>query len=580
MRRSSAPALAALILSATGCPGCAPDLGPRPEVVEPAFGDPSGATAVVIRGQFRVKTIQDLSTPSGNSVDVTYQAWLDGTPLGQVRWLDEHTLAAVVPAGLSAGLHGLEVQDPAGRRGALADAFFAGIPAVELLSVDPFGNGTRFLQVNGWRGALLVGPDDAARSLAILEPAGGVPVVRGLALPRDTENAGSTSRNTWAGAPPYPSLGSAACVIDSTSACGPDNENARGLFTTATVGGAEWAVAGPVRESGDAHYVYLAAAADDASPLPFRYVDLTTAMGVEADGLTALVSAGHRLYAGFGGTTPQLVVLRATPPPKGLDASGQDAEELGLDLMPGVGRHGTPPNGAPNVVVDALAEFGGLLYVANNGGLVRATVADPKYYQEGEWVACSPSAAAWGAKQSVTTLSTGSLEPRTRAVPALVAWGGRLHAIRNTSSGPQLWVCAPATSPGPAQCDPGDWSLAAPNLSGDPQLSQMNDAGNVRATLLAATAAWLYVGFDNAATGVQIYRTTTATPVNAADFRGEGGCVAGTTGCRGMGGNGLGNPARNTRIQDARALAPPGAAGLYFTTGNGSDPARLYRILD
>jgi hypothetical protein len=38
--------------------------------------------------------------------------------------------------------------------------------------------------------------------------------------------------------------------------------------------------------------------------------------------------------------------------------------------------------------------------------------------------------------------------------------------------------------------------------------------------------------------------------------------------------------ARNTHIFDARALAPSGRVGLYFTAGNGTDPVRVYQILD
>jgi hypothetical protein len=213
--------------------------------------------------------------------------------------------------------------------------------------------------------------------------------------------------------------------------------------------------------------------------------------------------------------------------------------------------------------------------------MVRATVAAPESYASspGHWAACTPSAPAWAAKASVTTLFTSGLEPRARAVPALVPWQGRLLAVRNTQDGPQLWSCNPAASGDPAACDPGDWSLVAQNLSGDAQLSQLGDAGNTRATLLVATGAWLYLGFDNGA-GVQLYRTAAATPVNASDFQGQGGCAAGTAGCQGLGGNGLGDAARSTRFQDGKALSPPGAAGLYFTTGNGSDPARLHRILD
>lgn len=57
--------------------------------------------------------------------------------------------------------------------------------------------------------------------------------------------------------------------------------------------------------------------------------------------------------------------------------------------------------------------------------------------------------------------------------------------------------------------------------------TRANDPGNTRAGLLVATGSWLFLG-----------------------------------------------------LLDAHALSPGGVAGLYFTAGNGSDPARLYGVPD
>lgn len=361
------------------------------------------------------------------------------------------------------------------------------------------------------------------------------------------------------------------------------------MFSVETIGGAEWAVAG---QGGlhDVRYVYLAPAG--AAPLSFHYVDLSRVLRPPSPGwgwgLTAVATVQGVIYLGFSGYIPQLVGLRVLPDAPGLDANqGTDADGLSLDSMPGVGGNGSPRNFAFIKLVDALAAFGGRLYVANSGGLVRSTVALPRAYDAypGDWAACTPSAPAYAAKVSISTpmaYDAGvNVEPSGRAFPALAEWKGRLFTIRNTYTGPQLWACSPTSPSDIGQCDPGDWLLASPNNpSGDAQASQMNDAGNTHATLLVATASWLYVGFENAATGVQIFRTAAAAPMSSTDFHGEGGCEAGAVGCQGLGGDGLGDPARNTHIFDARALAPSGRVGLYFTAGNGTDPVRVYQILD
>jgi hypothetical protein len=227
--------------------------------------------------------------------------------------------------------------------------------------------------------------------------------------------------------------------------------------------------------------------------------------------------------------------------------------------------------------VDALASFGGRLYAGNNGGLVRSTVAQPR--SSADWTACTPTNSSYAAKGSITSSVGVNLQPKDRAIPAFATWNGRLFAIRN-ADGPQLWMCDPAATGDPTACDPGDWTLAAPNPSGDPDLTQLGDSGSSRAALLVATASWLYVGLESGASGVRLFRTSVAAPTSRADFRGQGNCVAGTAGCQGLGGDGFGDPAHNTHFLDAKALAPAGGAGLHFTAGNGTDPVRVYRILD
>jgi hypothetical protein len=141
---------------------------------------------------------------------------------------------------------------------------------------------------------------------------------------------------------------------------------------------------------------------------------------------------------------------------------------------------------------------------------------------------------------------------------------------------PQLWRCDPTA--GPARCAPADWRLAAANASGDQLLTQLGDATNGAATVLAATPRWLYLGFDNGSTGVQLYRAAVA-PAALGDFQGEAGCRPGTVGCHGLGGNGFGDPTV-TRIFDFRVFTVDGVTSLWIAAGDGSGPVRVYRIPD
>jgi hypothetical protein len=59
------------------------------------------------------------------------------------------------------------------------------------------------------------------------------------------------------------------------------------------------------------------------------------------------------------------------------------------------------------------------------------------------------------------------------------------------------------------------------------------------------------------------------------DFTGRLGCAANTTGCAGVGGDGLG--AGLTRLYDGRALTMGATDYLYLAAGTGTAPVRIYR---
>jgi hypothetical protein len=105
-------------------------------------------------------------------------------------------------------------------------------------------------------------------------------------------------------------------------------------------------------------------------------------------------------------------------------------------------------NTASVQMIDSQAAFNDLLYLANNGGIVHSTTNDPQPLQSGvapSWTTSTPSDPAYGAKSSLTTKKTHDLEPADKAVPRMAMLAGKLYAARNTTSGPQLWVCTPGS---------------------------------------------------------------------------------------------------------------------------------------
>jgi hypothetical protein len=129
----------------------------------------------------------------------------------------------------------------------------------------------------------------------------------------------------------------------------------------------------------------------------------------------------------------------------------------------------------------------------------------------------------------------------------------------------------------PARCEPGDWALALAGPPGDGTLTRAAET-NGAISVLAATPRWLYVGFDDATTGVQLYRAAGA-PRSLADLKGKGGCAAGSAGCEGLGGNGFG-VARNARVLDARVLDAGSGPELWLLVGDGAAPASVHRVAE
>lgn len=535
--------------------------------VEPNQAPEGQPVTLTITGRFHVAF--DVNYIAGDSsVSTTFTAQLGDASLSNVTYVSQETLTAR-SAGLAAGAYDLTVVDPAGRSVTLPAAVqFTPAPrGPTQLFNDPLGDQTPFAFVWGMNGLVFVGPrQDGSGAVRIDPTLGNAPTPVSFSIPADP--TGNTSRN--AATPPFTSLGWAQCTAD-TLECGPDNEDGRGFFRTGTIAGTPWLVAGGARSAGDLDYVYVTTDTDDV--LDFRYVDLASFLGPQTRGFSAAHVFNDRVFLGYpdtGGMRPYFLSLDVTPNAPGLDATATEATDLDGNAFPGFAT-GNP------AMIDAIDDFGGHLYVANQNGCYYSMTNNPVIYTATDWGSCTPTDPAWAAKTPIAATKTADIEPRDRAVPAFAEFDGRFFMGRNTTTGPQLFICDPGLTGDATACEGDDWALVAPDPAGDTQRTSFNNPDNAFLSLLLATPNYLLVGFDNPQ-GIVVFRTSVNEPTRA-DFTGENGCVAAAhpSGCQGWGGNGFGR-ASNTQFFDARVIPVGTGPSIFATTGDGVGALRLYEL--
>ena len=537
----------------TVVPGQAATITVFPETLTAALGDP--ATQFTVVGQ---------DGDGNDTADVGTLSWSTTGTVGTVD-RDGQFSPAVAGQGTVRATSSYGPQDESGAVTVLSNV------QLQELARNPFGNGTTFTHVFSYRGKLTLATDWDGRSMVRMDPDGSNPETISLAFFSD--NTGNSSRN--GSSTPYPSIGHLLC-LPGTSDCGPDNEHGRGLVTSVTLSGREWLLFSGGRPlSGDLDYIYMTQGVGTAIDIP--YVDLGDALGPQTRVLSAAHAFGNDLYLGFsdsGGARPFFIRLETFPSMPGLDATASDYTDL-------EGRNFTGFPTSDPAMVDAIWDFGGRLYAANAGAWHRATEARPNPFDANPqtWSEVTPSAPAYASKTSRTTNFTSDLRPALRAVPQAAVFQGTLYVGRNTTDGPQLWRCNPTATASATDCDAGDWELVAANAVGDSELTQFNNSNNRTIGLVAATSTSLYVGFNNEADGMMVFRSRVQ-PASASDFEGEAGCSAANHpgGCSGIGGGGFGDTDIE-EVFDAKALTFGSVEGLFFAAGGGlTTPARLYRI--
>lgn len=346
---------------------------------------------------------------------------------------------------------------------------------------NPFGTSNNSYGVFfTYRGMIYVGPSPDGSYLVRFNPAGTGMETVGLTV----HGASSTT---------------------STMNPGPDGETGIDTFTSGSINGTEYLFIGPAKSGGDLNYLYYTS--DSSASLNLQYIDMTAELTGGTCGVETMAVFRNRLYAGCTDDDvtyrPRLLKIEDVPTIPSLS-------NLRASTMPRIGSLGSPANTATIVGIDFLREYNGLLFLANggttstghDGGIISTSNSDghgdnPRRYDNfnGDWdTTLTPAGtAAWDKGFSIELSAMNGVTPSGRAFPAADVFNGLLYLARNTTAGPQIWAYNGAS-----------FTLVADNGS---HLSNMGVGANSRITLLAVNGDRLYVGYDNPADGVMMYRT-------------------------------------------------------------------------
>ncbi|MBK8396633.1 MAG: hypothetical protein IPL26_15540 [Leptospiraceae bacterium] len=239
------------------------------------------------------------------------------------------------------------------------------------------------------------------------------------------------------------------------------------------------------------------------------------------------------------------------------------------------------------------------------GGIVRSINNNPAGCTSAggcpDWVDITPSSTDYKKYFTIGLEAISDLIPAQRPIPSMETYKNNFYFIRNactqalwddgTAAGgdsnngcafnnscgttnkndktcpagseiPQLWKCDPTLTGGSTECDSGDWTLVAQN--GTTGKTNFGDANNTKVTMLSTNGDYLYVGFDNATTGIEVWRTNVADPSTEGNFSQ-------------IGGDGFGSGTALTEIYSNIALQNGSIHYIYASIGKNSIPVRVHR---
>lgn len=482
---------------------------------------------------------------------------------------------------------------------------------------DPFESGTvtNFAYIATYNSDLILGPNSLGNSFTRLDPAGNNPVLAKFTLGEDT-TGGRTSNST--ATYPFFSIGHSGCTPDSNNpmtGCGPDNENGKGFIASGTLSGSEFLFITGTNSAGNNDYLYWTS--DTDNNFTFNYVDLSDTLNSgdsaiinDNMGTESITTLNDRIYWMLPGALnirPYLIKINNVTAES---ANGSDSVNLKLRFMYGFGPSSSRPNNA-GIIGGTSFSFNSILYIANsgsvydyigtnwncptgadnttcenNGGIIRSNNNDPAPCTSSDtcpdWTDITPAGSPDWPKYkgyfSTPLLQSSELNPAMRPVPAFAEFNNNLYMIRNGCTKnmagstdiacpagnevPQLWRCDPTSGlANDTFCDDDEWSIVADNATSG--YTNMDDTNNSKITLLMTNGSYLYVGFDNGADGVKIYRTNNPVPIDEADFDQ-------------IGGDGLGDSS-NTQIFSYSSTNEGISYYIYVAVGDGSGTLKIYK---
>jgi len=337
---------------------------------------------------------------------------------------------------------------------------------------DPFGDESDFGYLAYYNNRVYIGPNFVGNSANRFEPDGSNPGNVSFEFEKDSGD----HRNS---ATTYTSIGFFGCTPDVNTvnvACGPDNEDGRGLFYNGTLNGIPYLfIGGAVTQKTDPDFDYIYYTSDTDSTLNFKYIDLGEITGTMTQGLSAMTILSDRLFAGMakasnndGANVPDFGKINFSSgstegdctPGNSCNATGGDkGVRIRIDRMPYFGggtqfswddlnNENTGMNQAHIVGVDSLFVFNGLIYAGNgganvtnhNGSVIRSNNANPGRCSVvnncPDWTEIGPrSHPQWfnsNHRYSIELTKTYDLIPSDKAIPAFTEFNGNLYMLRNT----------------------------------------------------------------------------------------------------------------------------------------------------
>jgi len=349
------------------------------------------------------------------------------------------------------------------------------------IATDPFGDSSDFGYLANYRDKVYIGPNFTGNSANRFNPDGSNPINVGFAFAKDSDHRNDASS--------YSSIGFSGCTPDVNTvnrACGPDNEDGRGLFAVGNLGGESYLFLGgsrkPTDGASDPEFDYLYYTSDSDNTLDFKYIDLGEVTGEKTQGLSAMTILDNRVYIGMAktqagegyGNLPDFGRVNFSSgsiegdcsPGHNCDVTGSaggitNGVRLRIDRMPYFGgatsyhflydpKENAGVNWAYIVGVDSLFVFNEKIYGANggypavdhNGSIIRSNNSNPRKCDKpdscDDWTEIAPrNHPQWhnsNSRFSLELVKTYDLIPADKAFASFAEFNGKLYVTRTCCS--------------------------------------------------------------------------------------------------------------------------------------------------